>query len=60
MAQDDIIKAVTVVSKDLLPLCCPLPGTEAWNMHPRVYLPIDSKSDKIIACPYCGAKYALE
>jgi uncharacterized Zn-finger protein len=29
-----------------------------WNMHPRVYLPIEKSGEAI--CPYCGAHYVLE
>ncbi len=50
--------AVIVVSKSDLPLCCPRPGDEVWNMHPRVYLPIEKTGEAI--CPYCGAHYRLE
>jgi uncharacterized Zn-finger protein len=40
-----------------LPLSCPLPGDEVWNMHPRVYLPIEKTGEA--TCPYCGARYRL-
>ncbi|EIC22481.1 zinc-finger domain-containing protein [Thiorhodovibrio frisius] len=43
-----------------LPLSCPRPGDELWNMHPRVYLPIDETPDRRATCPYCGAVYELE
>ena len=49
---------VVKVSREDLPLCCPLPADEVWNMHPRVYLPIDKSGEEI--CPYCGAHYILE
>ncbi len=42
-----------------LPLCCPRPGDELWNMHPRVYLPIDESPNHEAVCPYCGAHYRL-
>jgi uncharacterized Zn-finger protein len=42
-----------------LPLSCPRPGEELWNMHPRVYLPIDESPDGEAICPYCGAHYRL-
>jgi uncharacterized Zn-finger protein len=41
-----------------LPLSCPRPEDELWNMHPRVYLPIEKTGEA--SCPYCGAKYRLE
>jgi uncharacterized Zn-finger protein len=48
----------TVTGKDL-PLCCPLPEDQVWNMHPRVYLPIEDNADGEATCPYCGARYRL-
>jgi uncharacterized Zn-finger protein len=41
-----------------LPLSCPRPQDEVWNMHPRVYLPIEKTGEDV--CPYCGARYLLE
>lgn len=41
-----------------LPLSCPRLRDEVWNMHPRVYLPIEKTGEA--ACPYCGARYILE
>lgn len=46
------------VSRADLPLSCPRPEDEVWNMHPRVYLPIEKTGE--VVCPYCGARYALE
>lgn len=43
-----------------LPLSCPRPGETLWNMHPRVYLPIEDTPEGRILCPYCGAIYELE
>jgi uncharacterized Zn-finger protein len=34
-----------------------MPGDEVWNMHPRVYLPIEKTGEA--TCPYCGARYRL-
>ncbi len=48
---------VIVVTKDDLPLSCPRPEDEVWNMHPRVYLPIEK--ERRCECPYCGAVYEL-
>ncbi|HOP17076.1 MAG: zinc-finger domain-containing protein [Gammaproteobacteria bacterium] len=45
------------VSRKDLPLSCPQPQDELWNMHPRVYLPIEKTGEA--TCPYCGARYAL-
>lgn len=52
----DIARAIEVTRKDL-PLSCPRPQDEVWNMHPRVYLPIDKTGEEV--CPYCGARYIL-
>jgi len=46
------------VSRSDLPLSCPRPADEVWNMHPRVYLPIEKTGEAV--CPYCGARYLLE
>ena len=43
-----------------LPLSCPLPEDEVWNMHPRVYLPIDEEPSGELTCPYCGTRYRLQ
>ena len=46
------------VRREDLPLSCPRPEDEVWNMHPRVYLAIEKSTTAV--CPYCGAKYKLE
>jgi uncharacterized Zn-finger protein len=50
---------IRVVTAKDLPLSCPLPEDEVWNMHPRVYLPIEDAPDGEVVCPYCGARYRL-
>jgi len=50
--------AVYKVKRADLPLSCPLPEHEVWNMHPRVYLPIEETGEAV--CPYCGNRYQLE
>jgi len=50
-------RAIPVTRKDL-PLSCPRPQDALWNMHPRVYLPIEAKGEAV--CPYCGAHYVLQ
>ncbi len=50
--------AVRQVHRTDLPLSCPMPGDEVWNMHPRVYLAIEKTGEA--TCPYCGARYRLE
>lgn len=47
------------VSKRELPLACPRPGDEVWNMHPRVYLSFKGGVGTTVTCPYCGANYQL-
>ena len=45
------------VSRDDLPLHCPMPGMYLWNSHPKVFLPIEATGEA--KCPYCGASYRL-
>ncbi|HYN79375.1 MAG TPA: zinc-finger domain-containing protein [Lamprocystis sp. (in: g-proteobacteria)] len=53
------VATVIPVSRADLPLCCPRPGDVLWNMHPRVYLPIEDEPSGEAVCPYCGARYRL-
>jgi uncharacterized Zn-finger protein len=46
------------VTREDLPLSCPMPQMYLWNSHPRVYLPIEQTG--WAKCPYCGAEYSLE
>jgi len=46
------------VSRQDLPLHCPMPDMSLWNSHPKVYLPIDESGEE--RCPYCGAVYTLK
>ena len=55
-AKKDVTQVIQVSKADL-PLSCPRPEDELWNMHPRVFLPIEKTGDAV--CPYCGAKYKL-
>ena len=45
------------VTREQLPLHCPLPDTYLWNSHPKVYLPIEATGT--VVCPYCGTLYIL-
>ena len=45
------------VTPDDLPLCCPMPGMQLWNSHPRVYLPVEKTG--WAKCTYCSAEYTL-
>lgn len=53
-ARETIIK----VNREQLPLSCPQPEDEVWNMHPRVFLSVGKTGEAI--CPYCGTKYVLQ
>ena len=46
------------VTRDDLPLHCPMPNQSLWDAHPRVFLPIDQSGKA--KCPYCGTEYILK
>lgn len=46
------------VSREDLPIHCPMPGSSLWNSHPRVYLPVEKTGQA--KCIYCGAEYVLD
>ena len=46
------------ITRDQLPLHCPLPGTSLWNSHPRVFIPVEDTGEA--HCPYCGAWFSLK
>jgi uncharacterized Zn-finger protein len=46
------------VSRNDLPLHCPMPGMQLWNAHPRVFLSIEKTGEAL--CPYCGTRYILK
>ena len=45
------------VSRDILPIHCPMPGSSSWNSHPRVYIRVEETGSA--KCPYCGCEYHL-
>ncbi|PCJ86688.1 MAG: hypothetical protein COA54_08240 [Thiotrichaceae bacterium] len=45
------------VTRDVLPVHCPLTGSSLWDSHPRVYIPVEETGSA--RCPYCGAEYIL-
>lgn len=45
------------VTRNDLPLHCPMPGMSLWNSHPRVYIPVEDTGNA--RCPYCSAEYLL-
>ena len=47
------------VSRNDLPVHCPMEGMALWNSHPKVYLPIEEQGGEA-RCPYCGAVYELK
>lgn len=60
IAKDPIPSAdIIAVTRAELPLSCPRPGDVLWDMHPRVYLPIEDEPNGEAVCPYCGARYRL-
>lgn len=46
------------VSKDDIPVKCPMPGSNLWNSHPQVFIAFDESGTG--KCPYCGAEYHLK
>lgn len=46
------------VTRDDLPLSCPMPGMTLWSSHPRVFLPIEETGRA--KCIYCGAVFVLK
>ena len=46
------------VSHDDLPLSCPRKNETVWNLHPRVFLPIEKTGEAV--CPYCSTRYLLQ
>lgn len=46
------------ITREDLPLSCPMPDMRLWDAHPRVFLPI-AKTGHVV-CPYCGAEYFLK
>lgn len=52
-AQQRVIK----VTREQLPLSCPLPEDAVWNLHPKVYLPVAVSGEAV--CPYCSTRYIL-
>lgn len=55
MKNKDILEKEVIITKNDLPLSCPI--KQSWDGHPKVYL--DIKAEKKIVCPYCGTKYKL-
>lgn len=55
-ASSSTVKVYEVTKADL-PLSCPGKFMTLWNMHPKVYLPIEKTGHA--GCPYCGAQYKL-
>ena len=49
---------VHYISKQDLPVSCPLPSASQWNAHPRVFLTLDD--DGTATCPYCSTVYILQ
>ena len=54
-AQPTMIHRIT---RNDLPLSCPMPSASQWNAHPRVFLTLDK--DGKATCPYCSTQYILK
>ena len=50
-------RLVEVVEADL-PLHCPTPGSQVWDMHPRVFLDVARTGQML--CPYCSTRYVYK
>lgn len=46
------------ITRNDLPLHCPLPNQSLWDAHPRVFLSVEETGKAI--CPYCSAEYILK
>lgn len=46
------------ITRQQLPLHCPMPEMSLWNSHPRVFLPIETTGTA--KCPYCGTEFTLK
>ncbi len=46
------------ITRNDLPLHCPVDENSLWNTHPRVFLPIEDTGEAV--CPYCGCQYILK
>ncbi len=46
------------ITRNDLPLSCPLPSASQWNAHPRVFLMLDEEGKA--TCPYCSTVYILQ
>ena len=58
MSEESLSKQkVHHITEQDLPLSCPMPGMSEWDMHPRVFLSFEEKSEAV--CPYCSKQYIL-
>ncbi|TQV74905.1 zinc-finger domain-containing protein [Aliikangiella marina] len=56
--QEQVTKPTILVTNADIPVCCPPKDQAHWNLHPRVYL--DIESDGSADCPYCGNHFELQ
>ena len=49
--------AVIEVTKNDLPVHCPIDDSQLWSSHPRVFIPVEATGTA--ACSYCGNVYKL-
>ncbi len=57
MDEFGIAKSLIIDEEDL-PVFCPPKNSEQWQLHPRVFLPLN-KINREANCPYCGMHYHL-
>lgn len=59
--EDNLKEACTqrryLITKQDLPLSCPMLDMRVWDAHPRVYLALDKEGRAV--CPYCSAEFIL-
>ena len=58
MANSQKARSHFEITRDDLPLHCPMPDQKLWDAHPRVYLPVEDTGKA--KCPYCGTEYILK
>ena len=46
------------VTRNILPVHCPMKGSSLLNSHPQVYIPVEETGRA--KCPYCGTEYILK
>lgn len=55
MSKQDITRQYIEVTKQNLPLTCPMPKASLWDAHPRVGIQLNHAGEA--KCPYCGTLF---